>query len=82
MWAADPAVNEWLRNGKGCRATHSIYFREPEESAGKIILVVGAEVSGVNIVVQCSGHAKKVFITVVVSAFHPCSLEMVRRFPI
>ncbi|KAF9648408.1 FAD/NAD(P)-binding domain-containing protein, partial [Thelephora ganbajun] len=60
-WATDHAANEWLRNGKGRNIVHSIYFREPEEYAGKIILVVGAGGSGVDIVTQSSAHAKKVY---------------------
>ena len=59
-WATDAVANEWLRNGRGRRFMHSIYFREPDEFAGKIILVVGAGGSGADIVIQCSGHAKKV----------------------
>ena len=45
---------------------HSICFREPEEFAGKTILVVGAGASSGDIVIQCSGHVKKVSITFVV----------------
>ena len=59
-WATDDAANKWLRSGKGRSIVHSIYFREPEDYAGKIILVVGAGGSGVDIVTQSSGHAKKV----------------------
>ena len=39
---------------------HSIYFRGPEEYAGKVVLVVGAGASGRDIVTHSSGHAKKV----------------------
>jgi cation diffusion facilitator CzcD-associated flavoprotein CzcO len=60
VWATGTAANEWLGNGKGRRVMHSIYFREPEEFAGKVILVVGAGGSGADIVIQCSKHAKKV----------------------
>jgi len=59
-WAAGAAANEWLRNGRGRRVIHSIYFREPEEFAGKIILVVGAGGSGADIVIRSSGHAERV----------------------
>ena len=62
LWATDTTANEWLRGREGCRIVHSIYFREPEEYAGKIILivVVGAGASDADIVMQSSGHAKKV----------------------
>ena len=59
-WAADDTANEWLRNGSGRRIVHSIYFRGPGEYSGKVILVVGAGPSGVDIVALSSGHAKKV----------------------
>ena len=59
-WATDTVANEWLRNGKGRSVMHSIYFREPRGFAGKIILVVGAGGSGADVVIQCSGYAKKV----------------------
>jgi len=59
-WATDNAANEWLWNGKGRSIVHSIYFREPEEYAGKVILVVGGGGSGLDIVTQSSVHAKKV----------------------
>ena len=59
-WATDDDANEWLRNGKGRSIVHSIYFREPEEYTGKIILVVGSGSSGEDIVIQSSKHAKKV----------------------
>ena len=60
VWAADAATDEWLRNRKGRRIMHSIYFREPGEFTGKVILVIGAGASGADIVIQCSRHAKKV----------------------
>ena len=60
LWATDTTANEWLRGREGRGIVHSIYFREPEEYAGKIILVVGAGASGRDIVMQSSGHAKKV----------------------
>ena len=60
QWATDDVANEWSRGREGRRIVHSIYFREPEEYAGKIILVVGAGASGRDIVTQSSGHAKKV----------------------
>lgn len=59
-WATDDAANEWLRNGKDRSIVHSVYFRGPEEYAGKVILVAGAGGSGTDIVTQSSGHAKKV----------------------
>ena len=59
-WASDDAANEWLRNGKDRRITHSVYFREPGEFTGKVILVVGAGGSGIDIAIQCSRHAEKV----------------------
>ena len=68
-WAAGAAANEWLGNGKGRRVMHSIYFREPEEFAGKVILVVGAGGSGADFVIRCSGHAKRVCLHI----HHPCS---------
>ena len=60
-WAADDTANQWLRNGKGRKIIHSIYFREPEEFTGKVILVVGAGGSGMDIATQSSGHAMKVY---------------------
>ena len=62
LWATDTTANEWLRGREGRRIVHSIYFREPEEYAGKIILivVVGAGASDADIAMQSSGHAKKV----------------------
>ena len=59
-WATDDCAQEWLRNGKGRSIVHSVYFREPEEYAGKVILVVGSGMSGGDIVIQSSGIAKKV----------------------
>ena len=59
-WATDDGANEWLRKGEDHNIVHSIYFREPEEHAGKVVLVVGAGGSGRDIAAQCSGHAKKV----------------------
>ena len=51
-----------MQGREGRRIVHSIYFREPEEYVGKIILVVvvGAGASDADIVLQSSGHAKKV----------------------
>ena len=51
-----------MQGREGRRIVHSIYFRGPEEYAGKIILivVVGAGASDADIVMQSSGHAKKV----------------------
>ena len=60
LWATDDAANQWLLNGKDRSIVHSIYFRDPEEYAGKIVLVVGSGVSGQEIVIQSSRHAKKV----------------------
>ena len=60
-WATDEAANEWLRNGKDRSIVHSVYFRGPEEYAGKVILVVGSAGSGRDIASQSSGHAKKVW---------------------
>ena len=68
-WASGTAANEWLGNGKGRRVMHSIYFRKPEEFAGKIILVVGAGSSGVDIAAQCNGLAKRVCLHI----YHPWS---------
>ena len=45
-WATDNATREWSRNGKGRRILHSIYFREPEEFAEEVILVVGGGAGG------------------------------------
>lgn len=59
-WATDDAAHEWLRNGKSRNIVHSIYFREPEEYAGKTILVVGAGGSGEDVVIRLSGCPKKV----------------------
>ena len=59
-WATEDAVSKWLRSGNGRSVVHSTYFRGPEEYSGKIILVVGAGPSGVDIVTLSSGHAKKV----------------------
>ena len=64
VWAVGAVANEWLRNGEGRRIMHSIYFREPEEFAGKIILVVGAGASGADIVIQSIEHAKKVYLRI------------------
>ena len=69
VWASGTAANEWLGNGKGRRVMHSIYFRKPEEFAGKIILVVGAGSSGVDIAAQCNGLAKRVCLHI----YHPWS---------
>ena len=59
-WATDNAAKGWLQNAEGRRILHSIYFREPEEFAEKVILVVGAGASGRDIATQLSRHAKKV----------------------
>ena len=60
QWATDDGASEWLRNGKDRSIVHSIYFREPREYAGKVILVVGSGVSGRDVAIHSSGHAKKV----------------------
>ena len=59
-WATDDAANEWLRNADGRRILHSIYFREPDEFADKVVLVVGGGASGRDIAAQCVRHARKV----------------------
>ena len=66
-WATGDAAKEWLRNGNGRSIVHSIYFRGPEEYAGKVVLVVGAGASGRDIVTHSSGHAKKVGLVLIAS---------------
>ena len=59
-WATDDGASEWLRKGRDRSIVHSVYFREPEEYTGKVILVVGSGMSGGDIALQSSGIAKKV----------------------
>ena len=59
-WSTDDAANQWLQNEKGRSIVHSIYFRDPEEYTGKVVLVVGSGSSGQDIAIQLGGHAGKV----------------------
>ena len=59
-WATDAAAKEWLRNVEGRTILHSIYFREPEEYAERVVLVVGGGASGRDIATHVNRHAKKV----------------------
>ena len=60
QWATNDAANQWSQNGKGRSIVHSVYFRDPEEFTGKIVLIVGSGPSGEDIAIHINGHAKKV----------------------
>jgi len=57
-WSKNPA---WVAGKKGRRVLHSVFFREPEEFAGKTVLVVGGGPSGVDLVAQVSEYATKTY---------------------
>lgn len=60
QWATNNAAAEWLRNAGDRIILHSTYFREPEEYADKVVLVVGAGASGRDMAALSGLHAKKV----------------------
>ena len=60
QWATSDAANQWSQNGGGRSIVHSVYFRDPEEFTGKIVLIVGSGPSGEDIAIHITGHAKKV----------------------
>ena len=42
---------------------HSTYYRKPEDFAGKTVVVLGASFSGMDIAIEISRYAKKVYLS-------------------
>jgi cation diffusion facilitator CzcD-associated flavoprotein CzcO len=56
-WAIN---NNWIHGREGRRIVHSIYYREPRDYQNKVVLVVGAGSSGIDIASQIREYAEKV----------------------